>query len=181
MHTAGGFSLRLTPATQIGSPELLRLMRMGSSAARPQQKLHSPKRLPYNGESRKATAGVAGVEHRSSPPARSFIHLNACRTMVRVAKRRYEMRLMNNRFEEAMDENNELATVYQGRHLSMRTRGHWEFATRNMKKPAVGIVAITTPAMSYWWNRFVHPSDEPSSNFLRDWRGTFKGLKMKPL
>jgi len=42
-----------------------------------------------------------------------------------------------------MDKNNELTTVYQGRHLSMAQRGHWEFATRNTKKPAVGIVAVT--------------------------------------
>ena len=42
-----------------------------------------------------------------------------------------------------MTENNETATVYEGQHLSMARRGHWEFATRNTKKPAVGIVAIT--------------------------------------
>lgn len=42
-----------------------------------------------------------------------------------------------------MAENNDLATVYEGQHLSMARRGHWEFATRNTKKPAVGIVAIT--------------------------------------
>ncbi|QDS99225.1 NUDIX hydrolase [Adhaeretor mobilis] len=42
-----------------------------------------------------------------------------------------------------MDEKSELTTVYEGRHLSMVRRGHWEFATRNTKKPAVGIVAIT--------------------------------------
>ncbi len=34
-------------------------------------------------------------------------------------------------------------TVYVGQHLSMARRGHWEYATRNTKKPAVGIVAIT--------------------------------------
>jgi len=42
-----------------------------------------------------------------------------------------------------MAENNDLATVYEGQHLSMARRGNWEFATRNTKKPAVGIVAIT--------------------------------------
>lgn len=42
-----------------------------------------------------------------------------------------------------MAENNDLATVYEGQHLSMARRGHWEYATRNTKKPAVGIVAIT--------------------------------------
>lgn len=35
------------------------------------------------------------------------------------------------------------STVYEGRHLSMRNRNGWEYATRNTARPAVGIVAIT--------------------------------------
>lgn len=35
-------------------------------------------------------------------------------------------------------------TVYEGRHLSMHVRGHWEYATRNTASPAVGIVALTS-------------------------------------
>ena len=42
-----------------------------------------------------------------------------------------------------MSEENELRTIYAGRHLSMVARGRWEFVTRNTKKPVVGIVAIT--------------------------------------
>jgi len=42
-----------------------------------------------------------------------------------------------------MPEQNVLTTVYAGCHLSMVARGRWEFATRNTKQPAVGIVAIT--------------------------------------
>jgi ADP-ribose pyrophosphatase len=42
-----------------------------------------------------------------------------------------------------MPDQNELAVLYAGRHLSMVKRGDWEFVTRNTKKPAVGIVAIT--------------------------------------
>jgi ADP-ribose pyrophosphatase len=42
-----------------------------------------------------------------------------------------------------MPDPNELTTVYAGRHLSMVARGDWEFATRNTKRPSVGIVAIT--------------------------------------
>ncbi|MFO0915877.1 MAG: NUDIX hydrolase [Pirellulales bacterium] len=34
-------------------------------------------------------------------------------------------------------------TVYEGRHLSMRNRGGWEYVSRNTSKPAVGIVAVT--------------------------------------
>jgi ADP-ribose pyrophosphatase len=42
-----------------------------------------------------------------------------------------------------MSDVNELTTVYAGRHLSMVVCGDWEFATRNTKRPSVGIVAIT--------------------------------------
>ena len=42
-----------------------------------------------------------------------------------------------------MPEQNEVTMLCAGRHLSMVQRGHWEYATRNTKKPAVGIVAIT--------------------------------------
>jgi ADP-ribose pyrophosphatase len=34
-------------------------------------------------------------------------------------------------------------TLYAGRHLSLVARGRWEFATRRVNQPAVGIVAIT--------------------------------------
>lgn len=34
-------------------------------------------------------------------------------------------------------------TVYEGRHLSMRGRGGWEYASRNIAQSAVGIVAVT--------------------------------------
>jgi ADP-ribose pyrophosphatase len=42
-----------------------------------------------------------------------------------------------------MADESEPTTVYAGRHLSMVVRGDWEFATRNTKRPSVGIVAIT--------------------------------------
>ncbi len=34
-------------------------------------------------------------------------------------------------------------TVHKGRHLAMRCRGGWEYATRHIARPAVGVVAIT--------------------------------------
>lgn len=37
----------------------------------------------------------------------------------------------------------ETSLLYAGKHLSMRNRGGWEYATRNTARPAVGIVAIT--------------------------------------
>lgn len=33
--------------------------------------------------------------------------------------------------------------LYAGRHLSLLARGNWEFASRNTRRPAVGIVALT--------------------------------------
>jgi ADP-ribose pyrophosphatase len=42
-----------------------------------------------------------------------------------------------------MTENQGTTTLWAGRHLSIVARGHWEFATRNTRRPAVGIVAIT--------------------------------------
>ena len=42
-----------------------------------------------------------------------------------------------------MYETNELRTLYAGRHLSLVARGRWEFATRPVRRPAVGIIAIT--------------------------------------
>jgi ADP-ribose pyrophosphatase len=39
--------------------------------------------------------------------------------------------------------NEEALSVYEGRHLSMLSRGGWEYATRNVARPAVGVVAIT--------------------------------------
>lgn len=39
--------------------------------------------------------------------------------------------------------NTESKPVYEGRHLTMLDRGGWEYATRNVPRPAVGIVAVT--------------------------------------
>jgi ADP-ribose pyrophosphatase len=38
--------------------------------------------------------------------------------------------------------NGDFATVYEGRHLSMRRRGGWEYVVRKTSGPAVGIVAV---------------------------------------
>jgi hypothetical protein len=42
-----------------------------------------------------------------------------------------------------MSEQTDEAIVWKGRHLLIADRGGWEFAKRNIGKPAVGIVAIT--------------------------------------
>ena len=39
--------------------------------------------------------------------------------------------------------NEGVSSVYKGRHMSMHKRGSWEYATRNVARPAVGIVAVT--------------------------------------
>jgi ADP-ribose diphosphatase len=42
-----------------------------------------------------------------------------------------------------MAEVRETNTLWAGRHLSIVARGGWEYATRNTRRPAVGIVAVT--------------------------------------
>lgn len=42
-----------------------------------------------------------------------------------------------------MAQPSERETLYAGQHLTMVRTGTWEFASRNIKKPCVGIVAIT--------------------------------------
>jgi ADP-ribose pyrophosphatase len=42
-----------------------------------------------------------------------------------------------------MSRQSELRTLYTGRHLSLVAHGSWEFVSRNTRRPAVGIVAIT--------------------------------------
>jgi ADP-ribose diphosphatase len=42
-----------------------------------------------------------------------------------------------------MADEREPRTVWTGRHLSVLARGNWEYATRNTRRPAVGIVAVT--------------------------------------
>lgn len=37
----------------------------------------------------------------------------------------------------------ETKTLWAGRHVSLVARGGWEYATRNTRRPAVGIVAVT--------------------------------------
>src|SRR3954467_393325 len=34
-------------------------------------------------------------------------------------------------------------TLWAGRHLSILARGNWEYVSRNTRRPAVGIVAVT--------------------------------------
>ena len=42
-----------------------------------------------------------------------------------------------------MSDSQQPRILWTGRHLSILARGKWEFATRNTRRPAVGIVAIT--------------------------------------
>ncbi len=42
-----------------------------------------------------------------------------------------------------MSNEDQLKMLHAGRHVSLVARGRWEFATRNLKRPAVGVVALT--------------------------------------
>jgi ADP-ribose pyrophosphatase len=41
------------------------------------------------------------------------------------------------------DEREPIKTLWAGRHLSVLARGNWEYASRNTRRPAVGIIAVT--------------------------------------
>ena len=60
-----------------------------------------------------------------------------------------------------MPEQTALTTVYAGRHLSMVVRGDWEFATRNTKRPSVGIVAITSAGKVVLVEQYRPPVSRP--------------------
>lgn len=53
-----------------------------------------------------------------------------------------------------------LKVLFEGHHLSMVSRGRWEYATRNTQKPAVGIVAITDEQKVVLVEQFRPPVDQ---------------------
>jgi ADP-ribose pyrophosphatase len=59
-----------------------------------------------------------------------------------------------------MAETNELRTLHAGHYLSLVARGRWEFATRAVRKPAVGIVAITDDGRVILVEQFRVPVEE---------------------
>jgi len=80
-----------------------------------------------------------------------------------------------------MAKDNECATVYEGKHLSMVRRGHWEFATRNIKKPVVGIVAITDAGNIVLVEQFRPPVDRKVVELPAGLAGDIVGLEDEPL
>ena len=58
-----------------------------------------------------------------------------------------------------MAEQNQPKTVWVGHHLSMASRGGWEYVTRHTNKPAVGIVAITDDRRVVLVEQFRPPVD----------------------
>jgi len=59
-----------------------------------------------------------------------------------------------------MADTNEMKVLYAGRHLTLISRGRWEFATRPVRRPAVGIVAITDDDLVVLVEQFRVPVDE---------------------
>src|SRR6476469_1485460 len=59
-----------------------------------------------------------------------------------------------------MSDASELEVLYAGRHLTLVGRGRWEFATRPVRKPAVGIVAITDEGAVVLVEQFRVPVEE---------------------
>ena len=73
----------------------------------------------------------------------------------------------------------ELTIVYAGRHLSMLTHGNWELATRNTKKPAVGIVAITDAGNVVLVEQYCPPLDKTLTSFLLVYLATSREQKKR--
>jgi len=80
-----------------------------------------------------------------------------------------------------MNKHNELTTVYEGQHLSMVRRDHWEFVTRNTKKPAVGIVAITDSGKIVLVEQFRPPVGQNIIELPAGLAGDIAGLENEPL
>jgi ADP-ribose pyrophosphatase len=59
-----------------------------------------------------------------------------------------------------MSENTEPKTLFVGRHISVWARGKWEFVTRNRRRPAVGIVAVTDDDRVVLVEQFRPPAEE---------------------
>jgi len=80
-----------------------------------------------------------------------------------------------------MTEQHNLITVYAGKHLSMAQRGHWEFATRNTRRPVVGIVAITDAGDVVLVEQFRPPVGQNVVELPAGLAGDIAGLEDEPL
>lgn len=59
-----------------------------------------------------------------------------------------------------MLEPNAPVTLFEGRYISVIARGKWEFVTRKVRRPAVGIVAVTDEDRVVLVEQFRLPADE---------------------
>jgi ADP-ribose pyrophosphatase len=59
-----------------------------------------------------------------------------------------------------MNDYKEPRTLWMGRHLSVLARSEWEYATRNTRRPAVGIVALTPERRVVLVEQFRPPASE---------------------
>ena len=80
-----------------------------------------------------------------------------------------------------MSNDSELKTVYAGKHLSMVSRGTWEFATRNTNRPAVGIMAITDEDRMVLVEQFRPPAGESGSELPAGLAGDVPGAEDEEL
>ena len=74
-----------------------------------------------------------------------------------------------------------LHTLWAGRHLSMVARGTWEFATRNTRRPAVGIVALTDESRVVLVEQFRPPAGANVIELPAGLAGDVAGAEHEPL
>jgi ADP-ribose pyrophosphatase len=80
-----------------------------------------------------------------------------------------------------MTDHEEPQIVYHGRHLSMKKIGKWEYATRNITSPAVGIVAITDDNRVLLVEQFRVPVDRTVIELPAGLTGDIAGFESESL
>src|SRR5262245_17622826 len=75
----------------------------------------------------------------------------------------------------------QLRTLWTGRHLSVVARGQWEFVTRNTRRPAVGIVAITDEQRIVLVEQFRPPVNARVIELPAGLAGDQPGAEQEPL
>jgi ADP-ribose pyrophosphatase len=71
--------------------------------------------------------------------------------------------------------------LWAGRHLSMASRGGWEYVKRNTKRPAVGIVAVTDDELIVLVEQFRPPVGQPVVELPAGLAGDVAGAEQESL
>jgi ADP-ribose pyrophosphatase len=82
---------------------------------------------------------------------------------------------------EIMSDAPEPRLLWAGRHLSILSRGQWEYAARNTRRPAVGIVAVTPQRRVVLVEQFRPPANDNLIELPAGLAGDEPGAEHEPL